>query len=47
LRVPKVINNVPEGGYAGPSSHFDLLNMTENSRAKQFEKSELEVTTIF
>ena len=40
LRVPK-INNNPDG------SQFDLLNITANSRAKPFEKNELEITTIF
>ncbi len=40
LRVPK-INNNPDG------SQYDLLNITANSRAKPFEKNELEITTIF
>jgi hypothetical protein len=40
LRVPKVNSN-PDG------SQFDLLNITSNSRAKPFEKNELEITTIF
>jgi hypothetical protein len=39
LRVPKVIN--PDG------SNFDILNVTANSRAKPFEKNELEITTMF
>jgi hypothetical protein len=41
LRVPKINNN------GGDVSQFDLLNITSNSRAKPFEKSELEITTIF
>ena len=37
--MPKVIN--PDG------SNFDILNVTANSRAKPFEKNELEITTMF